>query len=772
MGTPAEHGRTAIASAGNSERSTAKSRANGRHAERSAAAGSTKSKDLNSRLRCVAFTAASLVLLAHATYAQQVGPRTDALLARAEHGDAQARRDVETLGWDFIKLVAEKGRLDPVTARTMARTMLLLASPLPPIETPPTDKERVWRSAAVNALEMALAQDSGDVWSASQFARIAPYPYLWMNPDQELVALRALLAQHPDLPSNLLLTRVRLELERGSADSAATWLASLPAGAISGAGRGHITAEAAFARRKDADGAAAYYEGASAIRDSADAAWYTRDLAWIAQPDELTEWHALAPAAREAWLEKFWNRRDIDDGQLPGTRLPEQFRRWRVALRDYRWEYDGSTAKGIIIPRSDGVEYNLIDGPKGDIPFPKDATVSGLVYLNRMRPLTLILDDRGGLVLRHGNPTQRANLPGVNSMQEETLSWATPAGPLVVSFSRMADSLPPVPGFPTAIMPSQRFGMVARNYPAGDLIANCETDPRLCILAGKWVADPGGPSTLAFANTILRDFTRMRTEAERTDGNPDTFKNDLRATVQAYGIPDLGTLVVFAIPAKGLIPDAKLRTSSTMYAARLRVVAGDSARGEFAATLDTVRNWSLKTPPGDSTQLTGFLLVPTPPGTWSVAVVLSDLARQAGTGQRIGSVPVVGFDGKTLRLGDPILGSPASGLTWTHDGDQIPLNPRNAWRPDELAILNYQVDGLVVGRGYETHIEVWETAGNPKTFKTSIGFTNPATAARMSLQRELSLRELTSGDYRIVLRVRDTVTGTEVIRDRRLAVRK
>ena len=104
----------------------------------------------------------------------------------------------------------------------------------------------------------------------------------------------------------------------------------------------------AFASRKDADGAAAYSAGATAIRDSADAAWYTRDLAWIAQPDEITEWQALAPAAREAWLEKFWNRRDIDDGRLPGTRLPEQFRRWRIALRDFRWDYDNSTARGAI----------------------------------------------------------------------------------------------------------------------------------------------------------------------------------------------------------------------------------------------------------------------------------------------------------------------------------------------------------------------------------------------------------------------------------------
>ena len=314
--------------------------------------------------------------------------------------------------------------------------------------------------------------------------------------------------------------------------------------------------------------------------------------------------------------------------------------------------------------------------------------------------------------------------------------------------------------------------MVARNYPVGDLMANCGVDPRLCVLASKWVQGRNLASTLNYGNVIYRDFTRMRTEAEHTDGNADRFTNDLKATVQAYGIPDIGALIVFAVPVKGLIADARARARTTTFSARLRVVVGDSARGEFAAAIDTVRRWTLTTPPGDSTQLTGFLLVPTPPGSWSVAVVMSDLARVAGTGERIGAVPVASFDGQTLRLGDPILGSPTSGLAWSHDGAPIPLNPRNAWRPDEPAILSYQVDGLVVGRAYDTRIEIWETRGDPTTFQTSVGFTTPATATRISLQRELSVRELTPGDYRIVLRVRDTVSGAEVTRDRKLAVRR
>ena len=164
------------------------------------------------------------------------------------------------------------------------------------------------------------------------------------------------------------------------------------------------------------------------------------------------------------------------------------------------------------------------------------------------------------------------------------MQWDTSAtGPLIVSFSRAAAENSIFDRANSPVFTLWRFGMLARNYPVGDLTANCQVDSRLCPLAGQVLIDMLPPAhrtistdTLATATTILRDFTRMRTEAEHTDGNPETFSNDLKATVQAYGIPDLGTLVVFAVPTKGLVADAKRRAETTPYAARLRV--GNAAR--------------------------------------------------------------------------------------------------------------------------------------------------------------------------------------------------
>jgi hypothetical protein len=53
-----------------------------------------------------------------------------------------------------------------------------------------------------------------------------------------------------------------------------------------------------------------------------------------------------------------------------------------------------------------------------------------------------------------------------------------------------------------------------------------------------------------------------------------------------------------------------------------------------------------------------------------------------------------------------------------------------------------------------------------------VGFTSAATQTTTAVQREFSPRNLTPGEYRLVVRVRDSVTGAEVSRDRLLAILK
>ena len=153
-------------------------------------------------------------------------------------------------------------------------------------------------------------------------------------------------------------------------------------------------------------------------------------------------------------------------------------------------------------------------------------------------------------------------------------------------------------------------------------------------------------------------------------------------------------------------------------------------------------------------------------------MVVSDEDREYGTGVRFNAVPVVAKGGGRVVIGDPIFGRTGGGLSWRHNGELVPLNPTNAWRADEPVLLTYEVDGLVPGRTYETRYETWKTAGRPKSPSNVITTRTTASAVTEPVRRELSLRELQPGDYRLVIRVKDMETKAESVRERMIPVRK
>lgn len=681
------------------------------------------------------------------------------MVARVQQGDTAARRRLEPIAWNLV-VAADANLPDAPTARLTARVALAMAAPLSPPEAKRTERESTWRHAAVRALRRALAVDSGDAWSAYQLETITPYPYIWLAPTDELAQLRGIVSRRAEVPTPLLLTRIRLEIEVGSLDSASAALARLLETQVSAAVRLHIEAELAFAFGDTGRGRAMYYMGAASIADSVAAASYAMDLAWIAQPDELDEWRGLDQdwAPRVAWLRAFWTRRDLQDGQLSGTRLVEQFRRWRVALRHYRWDSDGSVALGTP---DYGFAKEVNGGELGDVTMETSPVVLNPINeINRWRAQSRILDDRGALVMRHGDPIVLAQPPGITAGTEQNLAWVTPQERLIVGFSRIA-------------LGSTRFGMVARNRALGDPATACMFDPRYCSLQRLPRREHVDPSAMPvpLLRMLEEDYSHQRMIAEHSDGNAEAFSTDLGAVTQAYGIPNGGALVVFAIPADKLAPDDAARQAMRDFSARIRVIIGDSASGRIVATLDTLRTWTASAPLGRYAWLSAYVSMPVVPGNWDVAVVVGDSAHSAGTGERFRAVPVVRFDGTRLRLSDPILGRTESGLVWHHNGESIPLNPTNAWRVPEPVILTYEIDGLVPGRAYESRFELWKTTGHPIAPGITIMFSQPAVDVRETMQRELSLRGLAIGDYRLVVRVRDTVTHVEVTRDRIIALR-
>ncbi|MBK7594073.1 MAG: hypothetical protein IPJ11_02200 [Gemmatimonadetes bacterium] len=693
-------------------------------------------------------TLATLATIPRTASAQREGADFDALAVRVTAGEASARKELMPIARRM--LVDWNGtprRPEPV--RGMVTVFLAMAQPLTPLDQPPRENEVDWRGPAVRALRWLVAADSGDIPSLERLMRIAPYPYIWQPPEKELAHLRAAAARHATLPTRLGLAWFGLELEVGTTAGAARALARIPADSISSAVRQHLLTRLAYAEGDSTRARDAYRTGAQAIASAGDAAWFFGDLDWFASSAERTQWQALPlrPGSHATWLAGFWDRQDLEDGRMPGSRLAAQFERWRFALREFRWDLDGSVAEGQPVPRAAAIELGL-----GDSPFPKSEGTAQIMYDNRYAPIDRVLDDRGRLVMRHGLPTERILTPGITSMAQETLVWSRGDGQVVVSFSRPAMS-----GTVT------RLGMLARNYPVGDLLTICRRDARLCVLAG--ISSDGGRN---MAERIRQEFTAAREVAERTEGNPELYRKGMAGIFQAYGIAGGGVLVVMALPADALRSG---KGSAGELLAEWRAVIGDATTGRIVATLDTVRRWRVDPSTVKGRFLTAYAVVPTPPGEYTVTMVAGDAAHQVGAGGRVAPVSVTPRDGRILRLSDPILGRAGSGVTWQHAGDAVSLNPTNAWTRDDEAPLYYELDGLVVGRSYAIEVEIWEGGEKAKAPETRVGFSLVATAATHRGEQLVSFKQLKPGDYRLVLRVRDVVGGTAVERSRSVAVR-
>jgi hypothetical protein len=640
--------------------------------------------------------------------------------------------------------------------------LLALAQPVTPLDQSPHDQEIEWRRPAVRVLRDVVAMDSLDMDSLLLLESIAPYPYLWKEPASELTHLRAVASRGGVLPVALGLAYVGLALEAGAIAESRDALDRIPRDSLSVAIRSHLASRIAFASGDSVSGLRAYLAGARAIASTRDAAWYFTDPHWIADEAERAEWVALPlGSGRHAdWLEAFWARRDLEDARLPGSRIVEQFRRLLLALREYRWDLVGATAEGMAAPVGAGSESAL-----GDTPFPKDILTAEPVYENRYFPVSRLLDDRGRLVLRHGAPTEVIQSPGIAGLSTETLVWHRTTGQLMVSFSR-----PSMPGGGAGNTTSFRFGMLARNYPTGDLMTVCRRDARLCMLAGLSGLPAGQAASRNLAEQVRQRFTAARTSAEKTEGNPEQFRRELPAILQSYGIAGGQILLVAAVPASALTM-GNGDAGGTTTALRFRAVIGDPISGRIVETLDTVRRWQFRAALPKEGYLTFVTAIRVPTGAWRVAVVVGDTLQEQGAGMRFDAVPVIATDGATLRLSDLILGRSGSGVAWPINGTQVQLNPTNGWTREDEAPLYFELDGLVVGRGYTMEVELWEPDGKSKSPRTRLAFTIPANAVRQAGEQVISFRELKRGDYRLLVRIKDPVSGAVAERTRMVAVR-
>jgi hypothetical protein len=140
---------------------------------------------------------------------------------------------------------------------------------------------------------------------------------------------------------------------------------------------------------------AAYLAGARVAASPSDWALYRRDIFWIASPGELQAFDAAEPADRVALLESFWSSRDARDRLPTGGRFVEHVRRVDVAMAEYR-----------VHPKRGKAPVSRASVSGGTTNF--DYTVGRNSMLRDYAPGQGVIDDRGVILIRHGEPTARA----------------------------------------------------------------------------------------------------------------------------------------------------------------------------------------------------------------------------------------------------------------------------------------------------------------------------------------------------------------------------
>src|SRR2546427_5734775 len=192
-------------------------------------------------------------------------------------------------------------------------------------------------SKAAKAFARAAEADPAFASAVVDLANTALTQRLRPRLDVALNAVRLAAGSTAGRQPEVQLVRGRVEREAGETDSAlAAFHAYLAGRGDSGIGLLEI-ARTAYLGRRATEGWSAYFNGMRVAPSPAPLRLYRPGLSWIADSTDLKTFDALAtPGERAAWLDEFWNKRDVVQARDVVERLAEHYRRWIYARHNFR----------------------------------------------------------------------------------------------------------------------------------------------------------------------------------------------------------------------------------------------------------------------------------------------------------------------------------------------------------------------------------------------------------------------------------------------------
>jgi GWxTD domain-containing protein len=582
-------------------------------------------------------------------------------------------------------------------------------------------------SKAARAFARAAAADPAFAQAVIDLADAAWRQRIRQRLDVAQAALRAAVVTPAGAIPGVQLARGRVERELGEGDSAlVAFRAYVTVGGDSALGLLEQGRTLFYLRRPE-EARTAYYAGARRATSPEARAEYRADLLWIATPEERAAFDAAPDTEVAGWLERFWAGRDALDARAPGERLAEHYRRFFYAWRHFRLT-------------SRHRHYTTE-------PYRSDQE---------------LLDDRGVIYVRHGEPDDRARFASPGVEPNESWLYVLPDGKRIfhfvasgdVSDFKLVESLADVFGHDAAIA----WQAGGRLHPlAAELYdSRANLDPSYRHIAQSATAQA---TALASERSQGRRAIRAGTT---TDSYPLRFDAPLRSRVQLYAVGGGGgaahALLVFAVPGERLMGVAG--TDGNRYPLEIRVATTDLA---VPIRFDTVRVFRTRGPLEPGQLLSGFLEFPLPPDTHSLRVAILEAGGAAGDVIEVRDFAVPDFGGERFVLSDLVLGDATSGLRWIVGRDTVPLSPRGTYVRGSAVELYYELHGLPLGAAYRARVEVRGRRG--RSIFSAIGrlfgggppvafaFESATTDTPHRGMQTVSLAPLEPGDYVLQLTV-------------------
>lgn len=492
-------------------------------------------------------------------------------------------------------------------------------------------------------------------------------------------------------------------------------------------------------------------------------ALYRRDIAWVASGEELHAFDAASPDSVGAFVRTFWSKRDAEDLRAPGERLAEHLRRWRYVFTHFQLSSRLGGATSLNSANcGPGAFTSLRDDrrtPDG-MDSPDLQLFSPGVYAATKRGHRVI-DDRGLIYMRHGEPDQRAAFHGIRIGVVQTYpnaSWkyATPNGTLLFHFCGSASLGTQAPTTLVEMLPldfdvlSSRMGL----------------DGRYQRLAREMSSSSGR----LLVQQLVREGRGAIEIGLATDDYLPDFKHAIAPLVQflVAGFRPGGrgdVVVVFALSGEDLA-GVPLEDGQTGYRLALRLIA-TSAQGEVRR-IDTTRSFRARRELTQEQYLFALEDLTLPAGEWTVRLAVQQHDSDAGGAvERIG---VVIPPDDSLALSDLVLGREGADLRWRGPNGDVALNPLDAYPRHGGAELYYEIKGTREGSSYHTELAVRSVAEGAEG-DVLLSFDEVADGSIVRSRRAIGLDQLHEGQYRMTVTVTEQETGRKASRSRLLNVR-